>query len=139
MSSATMGLRTMRFATAAVLALGMLVAGHAARAEGITDYEVSTGIICETPQQVERFISLFDGADSARAIKAVNAEAHDPAACSVASLAFVRGNEAGTIHRGDSAYTIVHILVLGIATDEGIRPIVPSAFFTVFTVTEYGI
>jgi hypothetical protein len=139
MSTATIASKTIRFAVGAALALTVFVSGHAARAEGITDYEVSTGLVCDTVQQVERFVSLYNGDNTAKAVKAVNAEAHSDSACSIETLAFVRGKEAGTIHRGDHAFAIVHILVLGVATDEGIRAIKPAAFFTVFSVTEYGV
>jgi hypothetical protein len=128
-----------RFAVRVAVALAILVAGQAARAEGFTDYEVATGLVCDTPQQVERFIALSNGDDTAQAIKAINAEAHDPSACAVASLAFVRGKEAGTVHHRDQAYTIVHILVLGVVTDEGVRPVRPSAYFTMFAVKEFGV
>jgi hypothetical protein len=131
------GLTQIRFAACIAIALAVLMAGRAARAEAFTDYEVATGPLCDTRQQMERFIALFDGDDTAQAIKAVNAEAHDPSACTVASIAFVRGKEIGTVHDRDYAYTIVHILVLGVVTEEGVRPVPPSAFFTLFAVREF--
>jgi hypothetical protein len=132
-------LANLRFTVRVAMALASLLTCQAGRAEGFTDYEVATSLVCETPQQVERFIALFNGDDTAQAIKAVNAEAHDSSACAVASLAFVRGKEARTVRDRDYAYTIVHILVLGVVTDEGVRPIDPSAFFTMFAVKEYGV
>jgi hypothetical protein len=139
MSFVNKGLGTIARAVGGALALSILVAGQAARAEDFTDYEVATSLVCDTPQQVERFITLFKGDDTAQAVKAVNAEARDPSACTVASLAFVRGKEAGTIHQRDQAYTIVHILVLGVVTDDGIRAIPPSAHFTLFAVREFAV
>jgi hypothetical protein len=128
-----------RSAVRAATALALLAACGTARSEPVADYEVTTGLICDTPQQVERFIALFDGQDAGKAVKVVNSEAHNPSACAIASLAFIRGKNVETISRRDNAYTIVHILVFGIATEDGIRPIQPAVYFTTFAVREFGI
>jgi hypothetical protein len=139
MRFANLGTSSLRLVIGAAIALAVVVAGNDARAQEVTDYEVTTGLVCNTSAQVERFVSLYNGDDTAKAIRIINAEEHNDQACAVATLAFVRGKEAGTIHRGDHAYTIVHILVLGVETEQGIRPIAPAAFFTVFSVKEYGV
>ena len=128
----------MRLATAAiVLAAG--TAYGADRLDRSADYEIATGLYCDTAQQAERFAALFDGEDAAKAVNAVNAEVRNPTACGVATLAFMRGNPAGSAHVRDSAFEIVHILVLGIETRDGLRPVRPAAYYTVFRVTEYGV
>ena len=47
-------------------------------------YETKTGsvIACDTQEQVERFVELFD-ANQQLAINAVNSEEHNPSACAV--------------------------------------------------------
>jgi hypothetical protein len=54
-------------------------------------YEIESGsvIACDTQEQVERFVQLFDG-DQQRAINSVNSEEHYPSACAVTVV--VQGN-----------------------------------------------
>ena len=99
------------------------------------EVEISTGVICNTRQQMERFVALND-ADPQSAVRAVNAEVRDPAACAVASLAFMRGGNAVTVRRKDATFQIVPILVVGIVTSDGIRAIVPAVYFSLFRVDE---
>jgi hypothetical protein len=128
------------FAMRLAIAAGCLFAVGTAHSAGRpADYEITTGLYCDTAQQAERFVALFDGKDAATAVNAVNVEEHNSAACGVATLAFIRGNRAASAHVRDSAYEIVHILVLAIETKDGLRPVRPAAFYTVFSVTEYRV
>jgi hypothetical protein len=129
----------MGFVIRLVVSAVFFLAAHTARSAEISDYEVGTGLFCDTAQQVERFVNLFDGDDTATAVAAVNEEEHNPGACSLATVAFVRGNQAGTTHRKDTAYQIIHVLVVGVETKQGLRPITPTAYFTVFSVKEFAI
>jgi hypothetical protein len=99
------------------------------------EVEVSTGVICNTQKQMERFIALND-ADPHSAIRAINAEEHDATACAVASLAFVRGSHAATVRKDDATFQIVPILVVGVVTPEGVRAIAPAVYFSLFRVDE---
>jgi hypothetical protein len=103
-----------------------------ARADEI---ETSTGVICNTQRQIERFVALND-ADPRSAIRAVNAEEQDPSACAVASLAFVRGGSPVTVKKKDATFQIVPILVVGVVTPEGVRGVVPAVYFSLFKVEE---
>jgi hypothetical protein len=111
------------------LSLLLLAPAHA------EEVETSTGVICNTQKQMERFVALND-ADPQSAIRAVNAEEHDPAACAVASLAFVRGGNPVTVRRRDATFQIVAILVVGVVTPDGVRGIVPAVYFSLFKVEE---
>jgi hypothetical protein len=99
------------------------------------EVETSTGVICNTQRQMERFVVLND-ADPQSAIRAVNAEEHDPAACAVASLAFVRGGNPVTVRKRDATFQIVPILVVGVVTPDGVRGIIPAVYFSLFRVEE---
>ena len=44
------------------------------------EVEVGTNLICDTQEQVERFVALYDG-NAQAAISAVNAAEHNPTAC----------------------------------------------------------
>jgi hypothetical protein len=51
---------------------------------------IGVGIICNTPEQMERRVGLRnDGKEMNRAVIAVNDEAKDPRACGVAAVAFM--------------------------------------------------
>lgn len=117
------------------LALLSLLICSPARAQ---EYEHATALLCDSQEQVERYVALFKG-DEKPAIEAVNAEQHDPNACGLASVAFVRGPGLGTARNKESAFQIVRVLVVGIETPDGLRPVRPSAYFSAFEVIEYDV
>ena len=54
-----------------------------------TEADVGQGLACNTPQQLERYVTLRnDGRDAQGALEAVNEEAHDPTACGIIVVAF---------------------------------------------------
>lgn len=78
------------WAAAAALALWGMTPGHVS-AEPIDNDNVTVGvgIICNTPEQMQRLVGLrMGGVEVARAVQAVNAEAKDPRACGIAAVAF---------------------------------------------------
>jgi hypothetical protein len=83
-------------------------------------------------------VALFKGKEQPT-IDAVNTEEKDPTACGLATVAFVRGPELGTARNKNSAFQIVRILVVGVDTPEGIRPMRPTPYFTAFEVVEYDV
>ena len=102
------------------------------------DYEVGTSLVCDTRAQVERFAVLFSG-DAPAAIQAINTEEQNPSACALVDVAFVRGAQIAMARHGDNSFEIVRILVVGIATDSGIRPLRPAAYFSLFHVKELAV
>jgi hypothetical protein len=126
----------MSFTTHLALLLTLLAALCApARA---ADYEVGTSLFCDTREQAERFVALFKG-DAEAAVVAVNDEEQDPTACALMSVAYLRGSQIAMARHGDDAFEIVRILVVGIATDSGVKPVRPAAYFSLFGVKEYSI
>src|SRR5579859_5142389 len=67
------------------------------------DYEVGESLVCDTLGQVELFADLFTG-DAQTAIRVVNEEEHNPTACGIVNIAFMRGDKHGTIRHGDTAF-----------------------------------
>jgi hypothetical protein len=53
-------------------------------------------------------------------------------------VAFVRGPEVAVVDGGGRAYRIVRILVLGVVTAAGVKPAVPSAYFSYVALDERG-
>ena len=80
----------MSFATRSLPLLGLLAASLCAPAQA-ADYKVGASIVCDTQTQMERFVMLFAG-DAQSAIDTVNAEEHNPTACALANVAYVRGS-----------------------------------------------
>jgi hypothetical protein len=105
-----------------------------ARAED-ADVELGVGLVCDTQQQVERFVAVFHG-DVAAAAKAVNDEVNNPTACVVASMAFVRGDELGTTRSNEGTFQIFKILLVGVGTGSGMQAVTPSVYFSVAKVEE---
>jgi hypothetical protein len=105
------------------------------RLAGAADVETSTGVVCTTQRQVERFVALND-ADPLTAIRAVNAEESDPAACAAASLAFLRGDRRAVVRKNGAAFQIVEILVVGKVTAHGVHPVRPAIYFSLFKIDE---
>lgn len=99
------------------------------------EVEVGTSLICDTQEQVQRFVSLYDG-DVESAVKGVNAAEHDPTACGVSTMAYVRGPQLATARNKDAAFEIVQILVLGVVTDAGVKSVTPAPFFSLFAIDE---
>ena len=117
------------------LALLSLIVFSPARAQ---EYERGTALLCDTQRQVERYVALFTGEEQP-AINAVNTEEQNPNACGLATVAFMRGPDLGTARNKESAFQIVHVLVVGIETPSGLRSVRPSAYFSAFKVTEYHV
>jgi hypothetical protein len=127
----------MSFATRLALLFALLASLLCAPARA-TDYEVGANLACDTQAQVERFVALFTG-DAQAAIRFVNAEEQNPSACVIRNVAYMRGIKVGIARRGDSAFEIVRILVVGIKTASGILPVRPSIHFSLFGVKEYAV
>ena len=80
---------------------------------GIGDPGVGVGIICNTPEQAERFVRLRGkGADVPVALNTVNTEARDTKACGVAAVAFLRDRTIATRPMGNRLVQIVRINVV---------------------------
>jgi hypothetical protein len=132
---------TVRFAVIPRLLLLPVLTLLIAPAQGheITDeIEVGTSLICNTREQVERFVALYDG-NPERTVSSVNAIEHDPTACAVSTMAYVRGRQLATARNKDTTFQIVPILVLGVVTESGVESVTPAPFFSVFEIEEIGI
>jgi hypothetical protein len=114
----------------------LLLLGFPAQARDI-EVEIGTGLICDTQEQVERFVALYDG-DPQGTVDSVNVAEHDPSACAVSAMAYVRGPQLATARNKDATFQIVPILVLGVVTEAGVKSVPPIRFFSVFQVDELG-
>jgi hypothetical protein len=99
------------------------------------DLQVGTALVCNTEQQVERFIAFYDG-DAETAVEAVNAEERNPTACVLAAIAYVPGPPLATARKRAATFQVVQVLVIGIVTPNGVRAVEPAHFFSVLEVEE---
>jgi hypothetical protein len=102
------------------------------------DYEVGNALICDTQAQAERFVALFNG-DAPAAIGVVNAEQHNPSACAIVNVAYVRGPSLGTARNRENAFEIVRILVIGVEAENAVRSVRPAAYFSLLRVKEFAV
>jgi hypothetical protein len=110
----------------------LLMLCFAAQAQAV---EVTSGLICDTQQQVEQFVALYDG-DARDTAERVNAAENNPTACIVSGMAYVRGRELKTARMKDTTFQIVPILVVGVVTERGIQAVAPARFFSAIQVKE---
>jgi hypothetical protein len=98
-------------AMAAVLTCGVARAAGTPSPEN-GDAAVGIGIICNTPEQAEQFVTLRSkGAQPDQAMKAVNARTHDNRACGVAAIAYIRDHTMNTMKLDNKLVQIVRISV----------------------------
>jgi plastocyanin len=103
----------------------------------VLDTEYDTGVICDTQKQAERLAMLLE--DNERAVIAtVNAEARDPSACAVQTVAFVRGARLATARSRVDTFAVVEILVVGADLGSGFQMIAPGAHFMLVKIDERG-
>ena len=125
------------------LSIGVLSSSVFAQSGGgdgnYSSLQVGRGLICNTEQQVERYVTLFEG-DSDKAVGTVNAEAHDDNACAVASVAFIPGSsKQATLRNAAGSFRVVQIVVVGIVTPVGVQKVPPFVQFAVAPVEEVEI
>ena len=99
------------------------------------DVQVGTALVCDTRQQVERFVALYDG-DFDAAVRTVNAEVQDPSACSMASMTYLVSPPLATERHKDVTFQIVQIIVVGVITKDGVASVKPTKLFSVLKVDE---
>lgn len=95
--------------------------------------EVGIGVICNSSDQIKRYLSLKKGEASIQnAIQLVNLEAKDERACGMAMVAFVTGHEADNVDVTDGTMHVRQITIVAVATDAGWHQIPETVQYTAF-------
>jgi hypothetical protein len=86
-----------------------------------TNVQLGVGIICDTAQQVERYlVTISNGTASPQdALQVVNTEARNPNACGMAAIAFIPDEQIGTVNTSNGAVRLMRIRVIAAATEAG--------------------
>ena len=94
--------------------------------------EVGQGLVCDTPEQVERFVGLReDGMDVSDALQTVNTETHDSMTCDIALVAFTDSKPvAARVIQGKLA-SVVQITVHAVGDGETWRTIPAHARYII--------
>jgi hypothetical protein len=121
----------MRYVLACLLALRASAAAQ--------EVQTSTGILCDTAEQVARYVSLSEEGVTAReALYAVNTEAHAEHACVVSTVAYVRGETTSQMPVNGGRVEIARITIIGLhARGQWLR-VQPSEQFAAFFEKETG-
>jgi hypothetical protein len=93
--------------------------------------EIDTNLICDTQQQVERFVTLLDdtGGSAEAAIDKINAENETQDACVIATAAYRRAGVVGTVKNNEATFDVTRIVVIGVYTVNGLERTLPTEFF----------
>ena len=93
--------------------------------------EVGIGLICNSEEQVHRYLALHVKDDSPeKAIQVINTEVHDPNACSLAAIAFVRGKEGAVVPAPGGRMKIMEIKIVAAQTPFGWQPVTGLVQYT---------
>lgn len=95
---------------------------------------VGSGLICDTKQQAERFVSLMGddvSADIENALVTVNNEAGQSDACVVATVGFFPGQKVAELEKNGSVINVIEVLVMAVGTPGGLKVIEPKMYYSV--------
>ena len=87
---------------------------------------IGSGVICDTHEEVQRFVNLMASKDAGGAVQTVNREKENPLACGMATVAFRAGKEHGEVRNGKGAYKILEIEVVAGTANGSWHMIVPK-------------
>jgi hypothetical protein len=100
-------------AAAALMVCGAAQAAKLAGQEPDQGPTVGIGVICNTGEQAEQYVSLrAKGQDLTPAVATVNEQARQPRACGIAAIAYIRDQTMGTKTVNGKLVEIVRINVI---------------------------
>jgi hypothetical protein len=93
--------------------------------------EVGSGIVCDSAQQIERYVALkAAGAQPAQAIQLVNAEAKNPHACGLVVAAFIPGAQVGNLEVTGGTLRVMEITIVAAANRAGWNSVPATTQYT---------
>jgi len=122
--------RSLRFLFFGALFFSLTLPG---RAQQIT---LGTGLVCDHPEEVERYAALYHEGDSAHAIlDEVNHEAGQ-SACGVITVAYIQGEDIKIVHIAGGFGAIVKVAVVGVHTGTQWMSVPPMEQFMIVSVED---
>ena len=113
-----------------IVPLAMLLLSSAAPAGDLASLDrnqvhIGSGVICDTQDEVKRFVSLMASKDAGGALQTVHRESDKPVGCGMATIAFRAGKEHGEMRNGKGSFKIVEIEVIAGTANGSWQMIVP--------------
>lgn len=94
------------------------------------ELEEGTGVVCDTPAQVEQFVELGAQTDALRVINV------SKVVCGFNTIHYIRGRDMKRIRSHEHAYTIVEILIIQVRIHGQWAEVPPEVQYTVFEIEE---
>jgi len=118
------------FGAAALLALACGTA--AAEPDGNTGKTaIAVGMLCDTAQQVERYVALYnEGATAQTALETVNNEHSDPRACEIMTAMLTVGEQVATVAVTGGSVQVVAVTIVATKTGAGWQRTAPMVQYT---------
>jgi len=99
---------------------------------------VGAGLLCDHPEELERYVALYRKGDSAEAlVDKINHEAGQ-SACEMITVAYVPGEKIKTIPIDDGFGAIVKVAIIGVYTGSQWLPTQPTEQFMIVSVEDRG-
>jgi hypothetical protein len=115
----------------AVLLCGAGAGAQESGKDNANSATIGIGLICNTAQQVERYLALYkDGASAQKAMNVVNTEERNPKACGIVAAAFVVGEQHGKLVVPGGTAKIVEITIVAAHTGRGWKTTAPTVQYT---------
>ena len=102
------------------------------------EIEIGSALVCDTQEQVERFVQIFEQ-DLRAAITIVNREQNDPTACALTDIVYVRGRQLGMARSVAHTFKIISITVFAAKSSTGYHPVEPVSSLMLVEVRELAI
>jgi hypothetical protein len=131
----------MKFFAGMIFAAALCAAPHAATAQTPTSSKnivTGSGLVCDTKEQAERFVSLMSD-DVEKTLLTVNNEAGDAHACIVATIGFIPGSKVGEVNKDGTIVHVIEVQVVAVATHRGMRMVEPKTYYSVIATKERSV
>jgi hypothetical protein len=93
------------------------------------DIQVSSGVVCDTAEQIKMFGSLIDEAGSQQAMESVNEDAKDPIACVPATVAYFVVERGEVVKAEGKYWAVTKITVVGAVSGGRMQQFPPKDFY----------
>ena len=119
-------------AAAALMVCGAAYAGNLPGQQPDKGPTVGVGVICNTSEQAEQYVSLrANGQDTTPAVATVNAQVKQPRACGIAAIAYIRHETTVTKSVNGKLVDIVRINVIAGYNGQGWQQVANTVQFAV--------
>ena len=105
----------------AALLIGLHSAAYAGDAAAKSkNLKLGMGVICDTAENIQSYLALYvKHVEPEKAVKTVNEKSANSGACGIATVAFIAGNNVGSVSMTGGVMRIVKIDVIALKTSGG--------------------